>query len=37
MGFLRNFTTSQQIGLLFVTLFGSLTIVTVVAFSRTLR
>ena len=37
MGFLRNFTTSQQIGLLFVTLFGSLTIVTVVAFSRSLR
>ena len=37
MGPLRNLTVSQQIGLLFVVLFGLLTIVTIVAFSRTLR
>ena len=37
MGALRNLTVSQQIGLLFVALFGVLTIVTIVAFSRTLR
>ncbi len=37
MGALRNLTVSQQVGLLFLSLFGVLTIVTVVAFSRTLR
>ncbi|MEP7100007.1 MAG: phosphatidate cytidylyltransferase, partial [Burkholderiales bacterium] len=37
MGFLRNLTISQQIGLLFVVLFGILLVVTVIAFSRTLR
>ena len=37
MGALRDLTVSQQIGLLFVVLFGLLTVVTVVAFSRTLR
>jgi len=37
MGALRELTVSQQIGLLFVALFGLLTAVTVVAFSRTLR
>ncbi len=37
MGALRELTVSQQIGLLFVALFGLLTVVTVVAFSRTLR
>ena len=37
MGALRNLSVSQQIGLLFVALFGILTIVTIVAFSRTLR
>ena len=36
MGALRNLTVSQQIGLLFVALFGMLLIVTVVAFTRTL-
>ena len=37
MGALRNLTVSQQVGLLFVLLFGLLTIVTIIAFSRTLR
>jgi len=37
MGALRHLTVSQQIGLLFVVLFGMLTVVTVIAFSRTLR
>jgi phosphatidate cytidylyltransferase len=36
MGALRDLTVSQQIGLLFVALFGLLTVVTVIAFSRTL-
>ena len=37
MGSLRNLTVSEQIGLLFVVLFGLLAVVTVIAFSRTLR
>ncbi len=37
MGALRDLPVSQQIGLLFVALFGLLTVVTVIAFSRTLR
>ena len=37
MGPLRELGVSQQIGLLFVALFGLLTVVTVIAFSRTLR
>ena len=37
MGALRSLGVSQQIGLLFVALFGVLTIVTIVAFTRTLR
>jgi phosphatidate cytidylyltransferase len=37
MGSLRNLTVSQQIGLLFVALFGMLLVVTVIAFTRTLR
>jgi phosphatidate cytidylyltransferase len=37
MGSLRALTVSQQIGLLFVVLFGLLIIVTVIAFTRTLR
>jgi phosphatidate cytidylyltransferase len=37
MGALRELTVSQQVGLLFVVLFGLLTLVTVYAFSRTLR
>ena len=37
MGALRDLSVSQQIGLLFVALFGLLAVVTVVAFSRTLR
>jgi len=37
MGALRNLTVSQQIGLLFVVLFGLLAAVTVIAFGRTLR
>jgi phosphatidate cytidylyltransferase len=37
MGALRNLTVSQQIGLLFVALFGVLIVVTALAFSRTLR
>ena len=36
MGSLRALTVSQQIGLLFVVLFGLLIIVTVIAFTRTL-
>ena len=37
MGSLRTLSISQQIGLLFVVLFGVLIVVTVIAFSRTLR
>ena len=37
MGSLRNLTISEQIGLLFVVLFGLLLLVTVIAFTRTLR
>jgi phosphatidate cytidylyltransferase len=37
MGSLRNLTISQQIGLLFVVLFGMLLGTTVIAFTRTLR
>jgi len=37
MGSLRSLTVSQQVGLLFVVLFGLLALVTIVAFSRTLR
>jgi phosphatidate cytidylyltransferase len=37
MGSLRALTVSQQIGLLFVVLFGLLIVVTVIAFTRTLR
>jgi phosphatidate cytidylyltransferase len=37
MGDLRNLTVSQQVGLLFVVLFGLLVLVTIVAFARTLR
>jgi len=37
MGSLRHLSVSQQIGLLFVVLFGLLIGVTVIAFSRTLR
>ena len=37
MGALRDLGVSQQIGLLFVTLFGVLLLVTLIAFSRTLR
>jgi phosphatidate cytidylyltransferase len=37
MGSLRGLSVPQQVGLLFVALFGILTIVTVIAFSRTLR
>jgi len=37
MGALRSLTVSQQVGLLFVALFGALTIVTIIAFTRTLR
>jgi phosphatidate cytidylyltransferase len=37
MGTLRNLTVSQQVGLLFVLLFGVLAVVTAVAFGRTLR
>ena len=37
MGSLRALTVSQQIGLLFVALFGVLVMATVFAFSRTLR
>jgi phosphatidate cytidylyltransferase len=37
MGFLRALDVSQQIGLLFVALFGVLLLATVIAFTRTLR
>ena len=37
MGALRDLSVSQQIGLLFVALFGALAIVSVIAFGRTLR
>jgi hypothetical protein len=37
MGALRNLTVSQQVGLLFVVLFGLLTVISVIAFTRTLR
>jgi len=37
VGALRNFSVTQQVGLLFVVLFGLLALVTFVAFSRTLR
>ncbi|MFL6664581.1 MAG: phosphatidate cytidylyltransferase [Rhizobacter sp.] len=37
MGALRNLTTSQQVGLLFVALFGVLIVATLATFSRTLR
>jgi phosphatidate cytidylyltransferase len=37
MGSLRQLSVSQQVGLLFVVLFGLLAAVTVIAFSRTLR
>src|SRR4051812_14072079 len=37
MGALRNLTITQQVGLLFVALFGVLVLATLAAFSRTLR
>jgi len=37
MGALRNLSVTQQVGLLFVLLFGLLALATVVSFSRTLR
>ena len=37
MGALRSLSVSQQVGLLFVILFGLLSLVTTIAFSRTLR
>ena len=37
MGALRELTVTQQVGLLFVLLFGVLAIVTAIAFGRTLR
>jgi phosphatidate cytidylyltransferase len=37
MGSLRGLSISQQIGLLFVVLFGMLVVITVIAFTRTLR
>ena len=37
MGALRNLSVSQQVGLLFVILFGLLTIVSIVAYTRSLR
>jgi phosphatidate cytidylyltransferase len=37
MGALRNLSVSQQVGLLFVVLFGLLTIVSIVAYTRSLR
>jgi phosphatidate cytidylyltransferase len=37
MGSLRNLSVGEQIGLLFVVLFGLLTVATVIAFTRTLR
>jgi len=37
MGSLRSLSVSQQVGLLFVVLFGLLALVTIIAFGRTLR
>jgi phosphatidate cytidylyltransferase len=37
MGSLRNLSVTEQVGLLFIVLFGLLALVTIVAFSRTLR
>ena len=37
MGALRSLSVSQQVGLLFVVLFGLLALVTIVAFGRSLR
>lgn len=37
MGNLRSLSTSQQVGLLFVTLFGMLALVTLIAFARSFR
>jgi phosphatidate cytidylyltransferase len=37
MGFLRALTVSQQVGLLFVVLFGLLTLATVLAFARSFQ
>ena len=37
MDSLRDLSISQQVGLLFIGLFGALSLITVVAFSRTLR
>ncbi|MEP6874386.1 MAG: phosphatidate cytidylyltransferase, partial [Burkholderiales bacterium] len=37
MGSLRALSVGEQIGLLFVVLFGLLTVVTVIAFARTLQ
>jgi len=37
MGALRSLSVSQQVGLLFVVLFGLLALVTIIAFGRTLR
>ena len=37
MGSLRELSVSQQIGLLFVVGFGLLTVITLIAFTRTLR
>ncbi len=37
MGSLRDLSVSQQVGLLFVSLFGLLVLVTIIAFSRSLR
>ncbi len=37
MGALRNLSVTQQVGLLFVVLFGLLAVVTFLSFSRTLR
>ena len=37
MGALRDLSISQQVGLLFLALFGILTLVTVIEVSRTIR
>ena len=37
MGALRNLSVTQQVGLLFVVLFGLLALTTAISFSRTLR
>lgn len=37
MGSLRNLSVTEQVGLLFIVLFGLLSLVTIVSFSRTLR